>query len=113
MPFRERYLFVCTNRRPDGHPTGSCAQKGSEDVVSRLKAALAAGGARSLVRACASSCLDLCESGVIVLQEPEHVAYGTVTVDDVVAIAEAAASGQLAVRLVVHPRGPRESNNAG
>jgi (2Fe-2S) ferredoxin len=111
MPFRSRYLFVCTNRRPAGHPKGSCAEKGSEDIVVRLKEALAKRGvAKDIVRACSSSCIDLCEIGVTILQEPEHVAYGHVTVDDVEAIADAAAQGQVVARLVVHgPAGlPRE-----
>jgi (2Fe-2S) ferredoxin len=104
MPFRSRYLFVCTNRRPDGHPKGSCAEKGSEEIVVRLKEALAKRGiAKDIVRACSSSCLDLCEVGITILQEPEHVAYGRVTLADVDAIADAAGSGQVVARLVVHP----------
>ncbi len=103
MPFRQRYLFVCTNRRPDGHPKGSCAEKGSEEVVVKLKDAFARlGVAKDIVRACSSSCLDLCEMGVAVVQEPEHVAYGAVTVADVDEIAEAAARGRVVERLVVH-----------
>jgi len=103
MPFRQRYLFVCINRRPDGHPKGSCAAKGSEDIVLKLKEALAARGiAKDVARACSSSCLDLCESGVTVLQEPEHVAYGAVTAGDVDAIADAVATGGVVERLVVH-----------
>src|SRR5215472_1171221 len=103
MPFRQRYLFVCTNRRPDGHPKGSCAEKGSEEVVLHLKEALAKRGvAKDIVRACSSSCIDLCESGISIVQEPEHVAYGGVTLDDVDAIADAAARGEIVARLVVH-----------
>jgi len=106
MPFRKRYLFVCTNRRPDGHPKGSCAEKGSEDIVPRLKEALAKRGvAKDIVRACATGCLDLCESGIAVLQEPEHVAYGGVTANDVDDIADAAAQGGIVARLVVHGAG--------
>jgi (2Fe-2S) ferredoxin len=105
MPFRQRYLFVCTNRRVEGHPKGSCAEKGSEQIVPRLKEALAKRGvAADIVRACASSCLDLCESGISVLQEPEHVAYGGVTLQDVEAIADGAARGEVVERLVVHGR---------
>jgi (2Fe-2S) ferredoxin len=104
MPFRSRYLFVCTNRRPDGHPKGSCAEKGSEPLVVRLKEALAIRGvAKDIVRACATGCLDLCESGIAVLQEPEHVAYGGVTADDIDAIADAAATGGIVERLVAYP----------
>src|SRR5579864_7271274 len=103
MPFRQRYLFVCINRRPDGHAKGSCAEKGSEEIVLALKTALAARGvAKEVVRACSSSCLDMCETGISVLQEPEHVAYGHVTRDDVEAIADAAARGEVVERLVVH-----------
>lgn len=106
MPFRSRYLFVCVNRRPAGHPKGSCAERGSEEIVVRLKEALAKRGiAKDLVRACSSSCLDLCEIGVAVVQEPEHVAYGGVTLDDVEAIADAAARGEVVSRLVVHGPG--------
>ncbi len=102
MPFRQHYLFVCTNRRPPGHPKGSCADKGSEEVVSSLKEALARRGAKDVVRACASGCLDLCETGVTVLQEPAHVAYGNVTLADVDEVADAAAKGGVVDRLVVH-----------
>jgi (2Fe-2S) ferredoxin len=102
MPHRQRYLFVCINRRPDDHPKGSCAHSGSEAIVPLLKEALARRGvAKDLVRACSSSCLDLCESGVSVVQEPEHVAYGGVTPADVDDIADAAARGGVVERLVV------------
>jgi (2Fe-2S) ferredoxin len=103
MPHRQRYLFVCINRRPAGHPKGSCAEKGSELVVPALKAALDKRGvAKTLVRACSSSCLDLCETGISIVQEPEHVAYGGVTLADVDEIADAAARGEVVERLVVH-----------
>jgi (2Fe-2S) ferredoxin len=102
MPHRKRYLFVCTNRRADDNPKGSCAQKGSEAIVPLLKDALAKRGvAKEVVRACSSSCLDLCETGISIVQEPEHVAYGHVTAADVDAIADAAARGDVVERLVV------------
>ena len=102
MPFREQYFFVCTNRRADGHPKGSCAEKGSEALVARLKEALALRGInKEMVRACSSSCLDLCESGIAVLHEPRHVAYGAVTLDDVDDLVKAAAGGSVVDRLVI------------
>jgi (2Fe-2S) ferredoxin len=67
-----------------------------------LKEALAKRGiSKTLVRSCSSSCLDLCELGVSVLQEPEHVAYGRVTLADVDEIVEAAERGEIVSRLVV------------
>src|SRR5260370_39181203 len=105
MPCRDRYLFICTNRRPDGHPKGSCAAKGSEELVGALKEALVKRGvAKDRLRACASGCLDLCETGVSVLQEPEHVAYGAVTLADVGEIAAAASRGGVGERLGVDGR---------
>ncbi len=102
MPFRQQYFFVCTNRRADGHPKGSCAEKGSEVLVARLKEALALRGInKDMVRACASSCLDLCESGIAVLHEPRHVAYGAVTLEDVDDLADAATGGRAVDRLVI------------
>ena len=101
MPPRERYLFVCTNRRDDDNPKGSCAQKGSEELAKRLKEALKTKGLAGRVRGCTSSCLDLCEIGISIVQEPEHVAYGHVTLDDVDAIVDAAGRGEVVERLVV------------
>jgi (2Fe-2S) ferredoxin len=105
MPSRERYLFVCTNRRDDDNPKGSCAQKGSEELAKRMKEALKVQGIAGRVRTCTTSCLDLCEIGITVVQEPEHVAYGGVTLNDVDAIVEAAGRGEVVERLVVH--GPK------
>src|SRR5262249_5565290 len=80
VPQRQRYLFVCNNRRPDDNPKGSCAQKGSEEVHQALKAELAKRGLAKLgARACTASCLDQCASGVTVLVEPDHFFYGHVT----------------------------------
>lgn len=102
MPFRQRYLFVCINRRAPDNPKGSCAQKGSEELVVKLKEALAKKGlAKEVARACSSSCLDMCETGISILQEPEHVVYGHVTLADVDEIADAAGRGEVVERLVV------------
>lgn len=110
MPHRERYLFICTNRRPDDHPKGSCAAHGSEQLVKDLKSALLARGAADRVRACSSSCLDLCEIGAAVLQEPDHVAYGNVQASDVAEIADAVVAGRVVDRLVVHGPGKPEGS---
>lgn len=102
MPHRDLYLFVCTNRRDEGNPKGSCAQKGSEEVVKRLKLALLERGlAKTAARACSASCLDLCEVGITIVVEPQHVVYGGVKLEDVDAIADAVAKGQIVERLVV------------
>jgi (2Fe-2S) ferredoxin len=112
MPHRDRYLFVCTNRREEGNPKGSCAQKGSEEIVKRLKGALLERGLAKTMRACSSSCLDLCEHGVAIVLEPDHVVYGDVKLEDVDAIADALAKGEVVERLVM-PRLPPSSRGSG
>jgi (2Fe-2S) ferredoxin len=101
MPHRDRYLFVCTNRREEGHPKGSCAQHNSEEILKALKAGLLARGLAKTLRACSASCLDLCEVGAAIVVEPDHVVYGNVTLGDVDAIVEALATGNVVERLVV------------
>ena len=101
MPHRERYFFICTNRREEGNPKGSCAQKGSEELLKRLKGALLERGLAKTVRACSSGCLDLCEFGASIVLEPDHVVYGNVTLADVDAIADGVAKGEIVERLVI------------
>ena len=92
MPQRQHYLFVCTNRRPEGDARGSCATRGSEEVRQALKETLAGRGlAKVQARAC----------GVAILVEPDHFFYGRVTLEDVPEIVDAIASGQRVERLVL------------
>jgi (2Fe-2S) ferredoxin len=109
MPHRERYLFVCTNRRSDDNPKGSCAQKGSEELAVALKEAVAIRKAKATVRVCTTSCLDMCETGISIECEPEHVAYGGVTLADVDEIAGALVAGRIVHRLAVY--GPRSGGS--
>jgi (2Fe-2S) ferredoxin len=105
MPQRKRYLFVCVNRRPDGVPKGSCAARGSVDLHAELKAALAARGlAKTEVRACTSSCLDVCWAGPTIAVEPDGYFYGRVTRADIPDIVEALVDGRAVERLVLPPQ---------
>jgi len=79
----EKHIFVCENKRPDGHPRGCCMDKGGVLVREKFKKRLKELGLSHEVRANASGCLDACEFGVTVLIYPEQVWYGGVTVDDV------------------------------
>jgi (2Fe-2S) ferredoxin len=86
MPLRERYVWVCANRRPDGNPKGSCAQAGSEALRDKLKAACHAAGLNRTVRVMSSSCLDVCEHGVALAVMPDDTVLGHVTEADIPAI---------------------------
>src|SRR5882762_5981559 len=102
MARRNRYLFVCINRRPDDNPKGCCAAKGSEEIYKALKVEVAARGLAQLeARVCTSSCLDQCATGVTILVEPDHFFYGRVTIADVPAIVDGIVSGRRVERLVL------------
>jgi (2Fe-2S) ferredoxin len=101
MGLRQRYLFVCVNRREGDDPKGCCSARGSAEIRAALKEQLKARGlARLGARACTSGCLDQCSSGVCVLVEPDHFFYGHVTLADVPEIVEALASNRKVERLV-------------
>ena len=59
------------------------------------------GLAKLQARACASSCLDQCATGVTILIEPDHFFYGRVTVADVPEIIAALANDERVERLVL------------
>jgi len=70
----EAHLFVCCNRRPDGHKRGSCAASGSEMLRDYMKVRakeLGIGG----VRVNSAGCLDRCELGPCLVIYPEGVWY--------------------------------------
>lgn len=72
--FYDNHVFVCTNRRPDGHKRGSCAAKGSEKIRDYMKARAKELGLPA-TRINAAGCLDRCEEGPCVLIYPEGVWY--------------------------------------
>ena len=64
--YYRHHVFVCTNRRLDGHPRGSCAAKGSEAVRNYMKARAKELGLTS-ARINTAGCLDRCEEGPCVV----------------------------------------------
>ncbi len=103
VPKRERYLFVCENRRADGDPKGSCARRGSTEIKEKLKELTVERGMRKKVRVCGATCLDLCWVGVSIGVMPDNVFYGNVTLADVPEIVDALEKGTLVDRLVLPP----------
>ncbi|NUO51058.1 MAG: (2Fe-2S) ferredoxin domain-containing protein [Polyangiaceae bacterium] len=104
MAQRKRYLFVCVNRRAPGTPKGSCATRGAEALHASLKAEIAARGmAKTEVRACTSSCLDVCWAGPAILVSPDGYLYGRVQEADIPEICDALAAGRRVERLVLAP----------
>lgn len=72
--FFDAHLFVCTNRRPDGHSRGSCAAGGSEHLRDYMKARAKELGITN-IRVNSAGCLDRCELGPCVVIYPDGVWY--------------------------------------
>ena len=81
------HLFVCCNRRPDGHARGSCAAKGSERLRDYMKARAKELGLPRL-RVNSAGCLDRCELGPCLVIYPEGVWYRIGSTEDVDRILE-------------------------
>jgi (2Fe-2S) ferredoxin len=73
-PFYRIHVFACTNRRPDGHARGSCAERGSEALRDYMKARAKELGLKG-VRINSAGCLDRCELGPVMVIYPEGVWY--------------------------------------
>ncbi len=68
------HVFVCGNRRPEGHPRGCCASKGSEKIRDYMKVRVKELGIEG-VRINQAGCLDRCELGPCAVLYPEGVWY--------------------------------------
>ena len=77
-----RFVFVCTNERPDEHPRPSCLRRGSAGVFEALRERTGAEGLVD-VKVIATGCLEPCMVGPAVYVAPDDVWYGGVTVEDV------------------------------
>jgi (2Fe-2S) ferredoxin len=86
-PFFDAHIFVCCNRRPDGHKRGSCAARGSEALRDYMKARVKEAGVPH-ARVNMAGCLDRCEDGPCVVIYPAGVWYKIETPADVDRIIE-------------------------
>lgn len=76
------HVFVCTNKRDDDHPRGSCSASGSVDLRDYMKAEAKKRGFKK-VRINSAGCLDRCELGPTMVIYPEGVWYGPKTREDI------------------------------
>ncbi|MGB8275571.1 MAG: (2Fe-2S) ferredoxin domain-containing protein [Alphaproteobacteria bacterium] len=101
--YYRRHVFCCTNRRPDQHPQGCCAAKGSERLRDYMKARAKELGLND-VRINSSGCLDRCELGPTMVIYPEGVWYtyrSREDVDEILAVH--VAGGGRVPRLMLRP----------
>ena len=83
MPEFTHHVFVCCNRREEGHTRGCCDPDGSGRLRAALKDEIARRGLKPSVRANSAGCLDQCELGPTVVIYPQAIWYGGVTLADV------------------------------
>ena len=81
-PYFQAHVFVCCNRRPDGHPRGSCAARGSEKLRDYMKVRAKELGLRG-VRVNQAGCLDRCEEGPVLVVYPQGTWYTFVDNSDI------------------------------
>lgn len=105
-PYYDLHVFVCTNARPEGHRSGSCARKGSVRLRNYMKAR-AKELALKNVRINTAGCLDRCELGPVMVIYPDGVWYRCETIEDVDAIlTEHVQKGERVERLMLQPDEP-------
>lgn len=81
-PYFRVHIFACTNTRPDKHPRGSCAARGSVKLRDYMKARAKELGIDG-VRVNSAGCLDRCELGPVVVIYPEGVWYSVQATEDI------------------------------
>jgi (2Fe-2S) ferredoxin len=78
----EFHIFVCTNRRPDGHKEGCCASKGGEDLRNYFKRRAKELGLTGS-RINGAGCLGRCSLGPALVIYPEGIWYSPKNESDI------------------------------
>lgn len=104
MPKRERYIFLCNNQRPPGHPKGCCRERNAIPLWERFAELIDLKDLSTQVRIMGTTCLGPCEAGAVVAVYPDDVWYGNLKVEDVEEIVESHfVGGQPVERLALKP----------
>lgn len=82
-PYYHIHAFVCTNRRDESDPRGSCAARGSEELRDYLKKKAKMAGLIKGVRINSAGCLDRCDLGPVMVIYPEGVWYAMDSKEDI------------------------------
>ena len=84
----EYYVFVCSQQRPQGHPRGSCGERGAASLIPRLSQSLMARNMHQKVSIVPTACLGPCSVGANMLVFPGEVLYKGIVPDDLDGIVE-------------------------
>lgn len=88
MPKPERHVFVCVQRRPPGHPKGSCGTTHEGRLLEEFGRQLDEKGLFGRMMLTSTGCLGPCQMGPNVLVYPDGVMYSGVKEEDVGAIVD-------------------------
>ncbi len=88
MPKPDYHIFVCSMRRPSGHPRGSCGENNADALSPAFAQALMKRGLIHKIAITQTSCLGPCQAGANVLIYPGAVMYGSVKPADVEVIVD-------------------------
>ena len=86
MPKPKIHFLVCGNKRPAGHPKGSCAEKGAMEALNTFSQKLQETQKYNTVKVSMSSCLGPCGMGPVVVVYPDDHWYGMVDAEKAKAI---------------------------
>ncbi len=76
MPKPKHHVFICINKRPDGHPKGCCQEKNSINVWQKFAEIVDKNQAFATVKLSGvQSCLGPCQAGPVVIVHPDNVWY--------------------------------------
>lgn len=104
MPKPLKHVFVCQQKRPEGHPRGSCWQQNGQAVLNAFFEELQSRVLFDKIAVTATGCLGPCPFGTSVLVYPEGVMYGKVNKEDVKEIFEQHLLGDVPVERLKVPK---------
>lgn len=88
MPVWKHHVFVCTNKRPPGHPKGCCVDRGGAEVLAALADQVEQKELFETVKVNSANCLGPCRSGPTLVVYPENTWYAGVRPADVAEIVD-------------------------
>jgi (2Fe-2S) ferredoxin len=83
-----KVIFVCTHKRPDGHPKPCCFDRGSADLREELRGMVREQGLEGEIKVFTSGCLGGCERGPMALRYPDGQMMMGVAREDLAQILE-------------------------
>ena len=88
MPKPDYHVFICSMKRPPGHPRGSCGERGSDALTPAFAQALMKRGIFQKILLTQTSCIGPCQEGANVLVYPGSVMYANVHPGDIETIVD-------------------------